>query len=457
MDIGQKVKIINTGDIWENKTGVLEYIDDTIGTVLVDFINDKKVRQDFNIDNIEPVEQESLKESKNETVSIVIYRGVDISQDYKTPASDVSKTAPKEGIFWTTSIDDALDYAGYDDKLPDGNLLYKAILTIKPDSYEADTIDSAMLKYIKKSDLKYEETDFDTIQKHVVELMLDNKDKVISFGYKMPSGKHDEIVIVDSSIIKNIESLSQADIDKLTKKEYSIKEDKNMAENEKVEDNKITLLAKYLKVDPSTITASNQDNTYDVEDEDAQYMILTEDEAHDYAVEDVKESFNEMGLEAFTPEFQEWILDNAIDGSYFEDAQHESNESYADDIEDESDDTFDNRLISEMYDKGILTDDDFEKDENGDIDYTTLKSGVDVESKKSEFVDKLDSEEDPVEWAKDMYSPGDLAEAVKDNDAIDVDAVAEECVSEDGVAHFIASYDDEEIDLGDGLFAYRIN
>ena len=90
MDIGQKVKIINTGDIWENKTGVLEYIDDTIGTVLVDFINDKKVRQDFNIDNIEPIEQESLKESENETISIVIYRGVDISQDYKTPASYLS-------------------------------------------------------------------------------------------------------------------------------------------------------------------------------------------------------------------------------------------------------------------------------------------------------------------------------------------------------------------------------
>jgi hypothetical protein len=56
-----------------------------------------------------------------------------------------------------------------------------------------------------------------------------------------------------------------------------------------------------------------------------------------------------------------------------------------------------------------------------------------------------------------MYSQEELADAMKDNDAIDIDAVVEECISEDGVAHFIASYDDNEIDLGDGLFAYRIN
>jgi hypothetical protein len=301
MEIGQKVKIINTGDIWENKTGILEYIDNNMATILVDFKADKKVRQDFNVDNITDIV------STNEDI---------------------------------------------------------------------------------------------------------NKGKIIM---------------------------------------------EEQEKNTEEKDNKIELLAKYLKIDPSSISKSSEENTYDVEDEDAQYIVCTEDEAHDYAAEDIREIFNEMGLEAFSEDFQDWILNNAIDEHAFEDDQHYSNEGYADDIDEEADSEFESRLISEMYDKDILTDDDFNKDENGDVDHKSLKDSVDMEAKKEEFVNELDSQESPLDWAKEIYSDSDLAEMIKNNNDIDIDAVVEECIDEDGVAHFIASYDDEELDLGEGLFAYRIN
>jgi hypothetical protein len=240
MEIGQRVKITNTGDVWEGKTGIIEYIDDNMVTVFVDFKDDKKVRQDFNIENVEPVSDETNIESDSQN----FIDDEQTNEAVNTPVEELIDTNLKEH---------------YNNKM---------------------------------------------------------------------------------------------------------KEAKPLMEQTEEKDKKIELLAKYLNVDPSTITASNQENTYDVEDEDAQYIVCTGDEAHDYAAEDIKEIFDESGLDAFSPNFQDWILDNAIDENYFEDAQDESNRSYVDDIADENSFTYDNRLIEELYDNNILTDDDFNKDEN---------------------------------------------------------------------------------------------
>jgi hypothetical protein len=40
---------------------------------------------------------------------------------------------------------------------------------------------------------------------------------------------------------------------------------------------------------------------------------------------------------------------------------------------------------------------------------------------------------------------------------IDMDEVVDQCIYEDGIAHFIARYDGEEHELGNGLYAYRTN
>ena len=89
MEVGDRVKIINTNSFWDNKEGVLESIDEESSTctIFVDFNveEDKRVRQDFNLSNVEPLEstkkeegpvQESLRDiNSGETGKLIrIYR-----------------------------------------------------------------------------------------------------------------------------------------------------------------------------------------------------------------------------------------------------------------------------------------------------------------------------------------------------------------------------------------------
>lgn len=57
MKVGETVKIKNTNSVFDEKKGLVEWIDEEGGTctVFVDFVpgQDKKVRQDFALDNVE--------------------------------------------------------------------------------------------------------------------------------------------------------------------------------------------------------------------------------------------------------------------------------------------------------------------------------------------------------------------------------------------------------------------
>lgn len=52
-----RVRIVNTNTIWDGKEGVVEDINDNSVTVYVDFIpeENKKVRQLFNVENLEKI------------------------------------------------------------------------------------------------------------------------------------------------------------------------------------------------------------------------------------------------------------------------------------------------------------------------------------------------------------------------------------------------------------------
>lgn len=223
-------------------------------------------------------------------------------------------------------------------------------------------------------------------------------------------------------------------------------------------DDRRKALADNLGVDIETITTSSYDDkTFETEDGEA-YLVLDSDEAREAAIEVVKNDLDDMGIESFTDDFKDWAYRNAIETDWFDDALRESEEFYADDIESEDDNEYGNRLIHEMYDEGILEDDDFEKDEDGEIDYARVKETVDIDSKKEDFVDKLvENMGDAVEWYRSEFGEDELARTVRDNNLIDADAVAEEAIDWDGVEHFLALYDGEEIELDDGWYAYRTN
>jgi hypothetical protein len=203
------------------------------------------------------------------------------------------------------------------------------------------------------------------------------------------------------------------------------------------EEERVFALATYLGVDASDCT-----NTYDNEFEtpEGDYYVVTEEEAEELAREDIINLFDELGLEAFTEYFRSWILENALDKDWFEDAVRESTEAYVDDIAYE-----DGRLEEELLEAGIITEADVEE-------------GYDVEDAKERYVQYLmDETGDFVDYCGFNFGWDWVSKVAVQNNLIDMDAVVEQCLFEDGVAHFIARYDGEEHDLGNGLFAYRNN
>ena len=222
---------------------------------------------------------------------------------------------------------------------------------------------------------------------------------------------------------------------------------------------RIKALAEYLEQDISTVTMYDQaENIFEESKEGRRFYVLTEDEAREKAEEDVKNFIRDAGVEYFAEDFKDWIYSKAIDRDWFDDALKESEELYVDDIEKESSDTCENRLIEELYDAGLLDDSDFEVDYVGDVDYSSLKDSVDIDQKKEDYVEYLINKiGDSVEYFRDEFGEREFNNIVNEHNLIDEDRVAEEAVDWDGVAHFLASYDDEERELPDDYYAYRID
>ena len=218
----------------------------------------------------------------------------------------------------------------------------------------------------------------------------------------------------------------------------------------------ISALAKYFNVDEDSIEMSSWGDGHVFTVDDAEYWVGTYDEAYAEAVESARSILDDIGLEALSDGFRDYAVSHYVNTDEIEDWMRESYGYYIEDIESEGSNDFDNRLIEEMYDEGILTDDDFEMLDD-DIDYTTLKDEVDLDEKKEEFLDSMCNREDPLDWLSGMYTSSEMSKVLEENGLIDFDSIAEECVDEDGIAHYLASYDGEEHDLGDGLYAYRGN
>ena len=100
MKKGQRVKIINTNSIWDDKEGVLEEINGEKCTVFVDFIpeQNKRVRQDFNLENVESLD--SFNEALKDTVSGLIG---ELEKDFK---NGYGLFRAKDGSKFQVDLDD---------------------------------------------------------------------------------------------------------------------------------------------------------------------------------------------------------------------------------------------------------------------------------------------------------------------------------------------------------------
>lgn len=218
-------------------------------------------------------------------------------------------------------------------------------------------------------------------------------------------------------------------------------------------------LAQYLEVEVDEIEDGYDDDHFEYGNEE--YLVCDD---YDDAVSKAEESFlnlvDDLGGEMFDIKGLEYIIYKNIDEGWFEDAFREMEYGYVNDIEDESDNLYENRLISEMVERGILdADEDFEfAEDDEEQEYPILKSSIDLDAKKDEFVEEyINDISDFVEEYKFNFGSKDLYNVVEQNGLVDWESVAEEVVGIDGPANDLASYDGAEIELEDGYYAYRQN
>ena len=196
---------------------------------------------------------------------------------------------------------------------------------------------------------------------------------------------------------------------------------------------RIEALAKLLKVEVEDLTTSKYDNRVFENEEAGEYIVLTEEEAYDAAEENLREIIEDLGLESFSECFQEWILDSCVDKEWFDGYLEEYYLNYINDIRDEESgyEEYETRLDEEMDEAGVETEEEF-------LDYLIEDAG------------------NSIDWYIDCFGYEEFKSVCEECDLIDWDSVIEEVISEDGVAHSIATYDGKEYAIGE-YFIYRLN
>ena len=194
---------------------------------------------------------------------------------------------------------------------------------------------------------------------------------------------------------------------------------------------------------------SNDGTEFYATDNDVEYRVFkTEDDAERVAVEQVREDMEE------TPEnFNQDFIAGYVDGrDFFTEALNEMNYSYANDIQTESDDRYENRLIAEMVENGLMDEEDAESgnaDELADYykdDYVSLLT----EGQLNEGANGL-------QHFIDNFGEEEAMRIVIENNLIDIERASTDAVRVDGIAHFLSSYDGETLYLSNNYVAYRIN
>ena len=215
---------------------------------------------------------------------------------------------------------------------------------------------------------------------------------------------------------------------------------------------KIEELAKFLECDVEDIVEGYDEDHFEYGDQE--YAVYTDSEADDAAYNDIENSIDEMGLEAFTPSFQDWIVENALDNeNWFEGALQEDMEYYVDEMEEDE-------LIQELLQNGFIRGDDIHYDsDDEDEEYPILNDDVDLDDAKEQYTAYLvENAGDPYQWFVSNFGQEQVRRLIKDGTiGLDTDAIVEECLSLDGRGHFLSGYDGKELYLGDDLYAYRQN
>jgi hypothetical protein len=192
-----------------------------------------------------------------------------------------------------------------------------------------------------------------------------------------------------------------------------------------------------------------KNNEFTCQDDDAnEYRVFkNEDVAEEMAVEEVREDL-EYQPEMFNRDFLMDFVD--VDDFLVLDIEN-ANYDYVKDIEDESNDKYANRLIEELVDNGLIS-----ENEALTTDPTELSDEF-----SQDYINLLTSEQigddNGVQYFIDNFGEDEFFKIVIDNNLIDFENASQDAVNMDGIAHFLARYDGETIYLDNNVVAYRTN
>lgn len=169
-----------------------------------------------------------------------------------------------------------------------------------------------------------------------------------------------------------------------------------------------------------------------------EYMIFdTYEEAEQVAIDRLKDDI-EYEPELFTPGF----LENHIDREKLtRDLSSDKENMLYDDYNYMSDEEL-------KEEAGIESVDDF--DEIGEVEF-------DKDAVVEQLVEQRMQEFDGVEWLEEMYGSNWYSEFKNIKYYIDEESAAQEAVNVDGVAHFLSTYDGNQVELDNGGVMFRTN
>ena len=215
---------------------------------------------------------------------------------------------------------------------------------------------------------------------------------------------------------------------------------------------RVKKLADYLSINPEDIQVAKYGDQLEYRTEEGTFWVLDEDESRQATYDDIENTMDDLGLESFTEEFRDWIIEHALDDEWFETACEESERSYAEAIQEEPDrqenGKYANRLIQECIENDLISDNDIVNgDYVGKEDLVELLTEYIVENIRRDYSSFC-------EWYQKNL--GGVDYLIKhDIISVDMDAIVDKCIELDGYGHFISSWDGDTIELDGGLFAYK--
>lgn len=206
------------------------------------------------------------------------------------------------------------------------------------------------------------------------------------------------------------------------------------------------------------------------------YLVLTDEEADEYAKERALELIDDIGIDGLSDFAKEHVYANFVKTDWFDDAMHEFNEGYAYDIKDESsddDDVYVNRLHQEMVERQILDDPEwpdesdyeFEREPFVEEEFTEPEPDADDFETDEEYSDAYDAWEQrekdfdeqqtqaEEEWDEEQDRLEDEQSDIFD-DAVDEYRYKLEQEVESNIDNFVESLDN---DYENGLEYYKQN